>query len=109
MDHFGTMNGSKPEYRAHAASMSWMGLSAIPADLPSDLTDLDLSFNSNTQLDAVVLSKLTRLTCLSLYGNRIAQLTPLPALPSLAHLSLGAPLLTAVSTASILIYMLHYS
>jgi Leucine-rich repeat (LRR) protein len=64
-------------------------LSAIPADLPSSLTDVDLSFNDITHIETTCLSGLTRLTSLSLYSNLISQLSPLPALPSLAHISLG--------------------
>lgn len=71
-----------------ATSLASTGLTAVPADLPSDSTDVDLSFNSISSL-AASLTQLTRLTALSLYGNRIAQLGSLPALPTLAHLSLG--------------------
>ena len=71
-------------------NLSSTTLSAIPADLPSSLIDVDLSFNGITHLETAYLSGLTRLTSLSLYSNRLSQLSTLPALPSLAHLSLGA-------------------
>jgi Leucine rich repeat len=69
--------------------MASMGLSAIPADLPNSLTDLDLSFNGITHIETGVLSNLCHLTSLSLYSNRVSQLASLPALPALVHISLG--------------------
>ena len=78
------------------AKLSSTKLSAIPADLPSSLIHLDLSFNDITHIEAACLSGLTRLTTLSLYSNRIPQLSQLPALPSLAHISLGEAALPVV-------------
>ncbi len=53
------------------------------------LVHLDVSFNSFVDIDGESLSRLTSLTSLSLYGNGIERITPLPALPSLVHLSIG--------------------
>lgn len=70
-------------------NLSSTTLSAIPDDLPSSLIDVDLSFNNIAHIETACFSGLTRLTSLSLYSNHISQLALLPALPSLAHISLG--------------------
>jgi Leucine-rich repeat (LRR) protein len=86
-ERFSDSNAMSPDLQV--VKLSSMALSSIPADLPSSLIDIDLSFNGITHIETACLSGLTRLTSLSLYSNRLSQLYTLPALPSLAHISLG--------------------